>query len=244
MNSWWRMTTCVAVALVTTALAGCSAGTDAGPAPGASSDSGALNALRKAAKATEKAGSARFDGSSITGASTSTREGVLDWAHTPTTGRLVVTGSGTGAGQTLCLKKAVYQRVSDTVAASLGGKHWLKYGAAALGSAAQTLIAVEPAKPVKELLASGDVRKVRSQTVRGVRTTHYLGTTDTERIELWIDKHARVVKAIRQDDGSAGSTTTTAYYSGYGATVVVKAPPASDTVDYTALLGAQSVSPS
>jgi hypothetical protein len=244
MNSCWRMTACAAVALVTTALAGCGGGgTDAGPAPSASSaDPSALSALRKAAKATEKAGSARFDGTSTTGGSTSIRQGALDWARNPTTGRLVVTGSG--AGQTRCLKKAVYQQVTDTVAASLGGKHWLKYSYAAVANGTQLLSAAEPAGPVKELVSSGDVRTADSGTVRGVRTTHYLGTTDTERIDVWIDKHGLVIKSIRQDDGSAGSTTTTAYYSHYGTNVAVKAPPAADTVDYTALLNAQSASPS
>jgi hypothetical protein len=134
--------------------------------------------------------------------------------------------------------------VNDTVAASLGGKHWLKYDRSALASAIQQLTATEPAQPVRELVASGDVREVGPQTVHGVRTTHYLGTTSAERIDLWIDKHGLLVKAVRQDDGSAGTTTTTSSYTDYGAKVAVKAPPSSDTVDYTALLKAQSPGPS
>lgn len=233
--------TCAAVAL-TVALTGCSGGTEAGPAPSASAaDPAVLSALRHAAKATDRAGSARFEGSSKTGDSTGVRSGALDWSHSPTTGRLTVTGSG--AGQTRCLRKAVYQRVTDTVAASLGGKHWLKYSYAAVGDGTQLLSAAEPAGPVRELIASGDVRRMGSQRVRGVRTTHYLGTTDTERIELWIDSHGLVVKSVREDDGSAGSTTATAYYSHYGTPVTVKAPAAADTLDYTALLGARSASP-
>ncbi|WP_405724174.1 hypothetical protein OG607_17930 [Streptomyces sp. NBC_01537] len=235
---------CVVVALSVSVLAGCSSGggTGASPAAGSSSDTQALSALRKAVKATEKAGSARLEGTATTGTTTSTGKGALDWSQDAVTGTLVVSGSG--AAQTRCLRTAVYLRVNDAVAASLGGKHWLKYDRSALASAIQQLTANEPAKPLRELVASGDVREVGPQTVHGVRTTHYLGTTDTERIELWIDKDGLVIKAVRQDDGSAGTTTTTWYYTGYGAKVAVKAPPSADTVDYTALLNRQSVSPS
>jgi hypothetical protein len=233
---------CVVVALSVAVLAGCSGGTGASPTASPSSDPQTLSALRKAVTATEKAGSARFEGTATTGTTTSTRKGALDWSHDPATGTLVVTGSG--AAQTRCLRKAVYLRVNDAVAASLGGKHWLKYDRSALASAIQQLTATEPAKPVRELVASGDVREVGPQTVHGVRTTHYLGTTSAERIDLWIDKDGLLVKAVREDDRSAGTTTTTSYYTGYGAKVTVKAPPSSDTVDYTALLNAQSPSPS
>jgi hypothetical protein len=242
MDIRWRMTTCAAVALVTTVLAGCSGGTASPGASATSTDPQVLSALRKAATATEKAGSAQVDGTSKTGTSSSARHGVLDWSRTPTSGRLTVTG--TGAGETRSLRKAAYVRVSDSVAASMGGRHWLKYGAAAAGTLAGQLGASDPAEPVKELIASGDVRKVGTEQVRGVKTTHYLGTTASQRIELWIDKRGLVIKSLQKDDGSAGSTTTTAYYAHYGTRVVVKAPPAADTVDYTALLKAQSASPS
>jgi hypothetical protein len=229
----------VAVLAVLACLAGCGGGgTGVAPSAVASSDPRTLSALRGAARATAQAGSARFTGTARTGTTTSTRKGALDWSRSTVTGRLVVTGSG--AGQTRCLRAAVYQRVTDAVAASLGGKHWLKYDRSTLGSAVGQFTAVQPAGPVRELVASGDVREVGTQRVRGVRTTHYLGTTSAERIDLWIDKHGLVIKAVRADDGSAGTTTTTSYYSGYGTKVRVRAPAPSDTVDYTALLKSQS----
>ncbi|MFF4182401.1 hypothetical protein ACFYZ9_04360 [Streptomyces sp. NPDC001691] len=121
-----------------------------------------------------------------------------------------------------------------------------------------------PEKTVQTLLASPDVHRVGDETVRGVAATHYSGTVDiakwaagtthldrktldglkaqleksgvtTESIDLWVGKDGLPVKKTERTRTAQGEKTGTAYFLDYGLPVDVKAPAASDTVDFASL---------
>jgi hypothetical protein len=254
----------------------------------------ALTALRKAVSSTEKADSVKVEGKTTVGATVAiSQHGTLDWSGGGTTGQLTMTQGGTtGAqlkklggsttSQTRFLADAMYVKMAGSFIKAMGGKHWLKYdydAYAKLGGASTAFVTDQlqnsnPAKSVQMIIASGDVKKVGAETVRGVATTHYSGTVDvatlaartnsglsakeltalkkqldqagvkTEQIDLWVNGDNLLVKKTEQGSTATGTMGSTMYYSGYGAKVSVSAPPASDTVDFTKLLAAQSATPS
>lgn len=118
------------------------------------------------------------------------------------------------------------------------------------------------------MLASGDVKKVGQEDVRGVATTHYSGTVDvaelttknsaidadqlaelkkqlsdagitTEKVDIWVDKDELLVKKTERGQMKTGELNSTVFYSDYGTDVTVEEPPASDTVDFQKLLEQQ-----
>ena len=122
----------------------------------------------------------------------------------------------------------------------------------------------DPAAAVKLLTSSGDIKKVGQETVDGVPTTHYAGTVDvkkleaqaglsanvkalisqagqlgmtTETVDMWINSHNLPVRVHETSSTSQGPVDITVDYSDYGtAPVTITPPPASDTLDYAALL--------
>lgn len=128
-----------------------------------------------------------------------------------------------------------------------------------------------PNQSVKLLLASGDVKKVGEEQVSGVGTTHYSGTVDvadlagknsgldarqlsdlkkqlsqagvsTETVDIWVNDQDLLVKKVEKAKMTAGTMTSTAYYSHYGVPVTAKAPPAADTKDFKDLMKAGGAS--
>lgn len=121
---------------------------------------------------------------------------------------------------------------------------------------------------MKSLLASGDVKKVGKEDVRGVSATHYSGTVDvaaltaknseldadqleqlkkqlsdagitTETVDIWVDDNDLLVKKTERGEMKTGELNSTVYYSDYGTKVSVERPPADDTVDFAELLKQQ-----
>lgn len=121
---------------------------------------------------------------------------------------------------------------------------------------------------MKALLASGDVKKVGQEDVRGVTATHYSGTVDvaeltaknseldagqlaefkkqlsaagvsTEKVDIWVDKDDLLVKKTERGQMKTGELNSTVFYSDYGTKVSVERPPASDSVDFKELLKKQ-----
>ncbi|MEU7648463.1 LppX_LprAFG lipoprotein [Streptomyces huasconensis] len=106
---------------------------------------------------------------------------------------------------------AVYLGGGKEAAKEMDGKSWIKFDAAAMGKAggkpAATSVAGQaennPADQSTLLTNSKDLKKVGSESVGGVETTHYTGTVTLDRIrELSKGKDAaarkRDEKAIRQ----------------------------------------------
>jgi hypothetical protein len=184
--------------------------------------------------------------------------------------------TGSTSMQARYLPDAYYAKMSDKFAEQAGGKHWIKYAYDDLakfggGSGAYLKDQMQnttPNQSVKLLLASGDVKKVGEETVRGESTTHYSGMVDvanlatkgsnltasqladlkkqltqagvsTEKVDIWVNGDDLLVKKVEKGELSTGTMSSTAYYSDYGVKVSATEPPAGDTADFKDLLKSQ-----
>ncbi|MFI5976682.1 hypothetical protein [Streptomyces sp. NPDC051452] len=282
-----RMSLSTAVVAALTGVAACgSSGTDQ---DGKAAGGGAIHvspiaALRSVEKSTDKADSAKVRSSTSLGNLMAVKaDGALAWGH-GLKGTLTITYTGGQMAQMMrkagstsmearYLQDAYYAHMSDAYAQQMGGKHWLKYSyddLAKLGGASGSYMKDQlqtstPNQSVQMLLASGDVKKVGSETVSGTRTTHYSGTVDVaslagkstnlgadqlaalkkqlaqsgitnDTIDIWINDQNLLVKKTEKADTAHGAMTNTTYYSDYGVPVTAQAPPAADTRDFTELL--------
>ncbi|MFE7167229.1 hypothetical protein [Streptomyces sp. NPDC057616] len=285
----------VAVLTALSGLAACSSSdSSAGGKDDKASGKGATHvspvaALRSAERTTDGADSAKVESTTTMGSLMAMKaDGALGWAD-GLTGNLTITytgGSmadtmrrlGTTSMQARYLPDAYYAKMGDRFAQQAGGKHWIRYGyddLAALGGSSGAYLKDQmqnttPNQSVKLLLASGDVRKVGSEQVRGVDTTHYSGTVDvadlagknsslsasqlaglkkqltqagvtTETVDIWVDGKDLLVKKVEKGRMSAGEYSQTAYYSDYGVKASAERPPAGDTEDFRQLLKKQEL---
>jgi len=176
-----------------------------------------------------------------------------------------------GGLQTVYLNKVVYIK-SPQLSQLAGGKTWLKLD---LGKQAQqsglNLDAllnqsqqVNPAEQTKMLTASKDVRQVGTETINGVKTTHYSGSMTLSEamakldaktrqqlqkvytqagatkiyFELWADGQQLPRKLTTKLAVPQANTSSTMIYEDYGAPVSVHAPPADQVGDFSGLRGA------
>ncbi|MFC3576828.1 hypothetical protein ACFOZ0_26815 [Streptomyces yaanensis] len=239
-----------------------------------------VTALRAVEKATAGAGSARIESVTDMGGMLSLKtDGALGWSRAPV-GTLRITYTGGRLAETMrklnstsmearLLPDAYYAKVGATFARRLHGRHWIRYvydDLAALpgGSGAQLsdqLRNTAPLQPVRLLLASGDVRRVGEETVRGRHATHYSGTVMTaaltgedvaglkeqleqagvtaETVDIWVDDHNLLIKKTERGELSSGRMSSTAYYRDYGVQVPATEPPAADTADFKELMSTQ-----
>ncbi|MFE0520002.1 hypothetical protein [Streptomyces sp. NPDC058954] len=266
-------------------------GKGAGTSGGSATHVSPVAALRSAEKSTDGADSARVESTTTMGSMMSMKaDGVLGW-HDGLTGNLVITYTGgtmaatmrqlgTTSMQARYLPDAYYARMGEQFARQAGGKHWIRYGyedLARLGGSSGAYLKDQmqnttPNQSVKLLLASGDVKKVGTERVRGVDTTHYAGTVDvgdlarknsdlsagqlaglkkqltqagvgTETVDIWLNDKNLLVKAVEKGTMASGEYAQTAYYSDYGVKVSAPKPPASDTEDFKDLLKKQGLTP-
>ncbi|MER5382264.1 hypothetical protein ABT040_18615 [Streptomyces sp. NPDC002688] len=246
-----------------------------------------IAALRSAERSTDGADSAKVESTTTMGTLMSMKaDGVMGWAD-GLTGTMTITYTGGTLAETMrqtgstsmqarYLPDAYYARMSDKFAAQSGGKHWIRYGyddLAKFGGSSGAYLKDQmqnttPNQSVKLLLASGDVVKVGTETVRGRSTTHYSGTVDvadlaskssnlsasqladlkkqltaagvtTEKVDIWVDGDDLLVKKVEKGELTSGTMTSTAYYSDYGTKVSAEEPPTADTADFKDLLKAQ-----
>lgn len=246
-----------------------------------------IAALRTAEKSTDGADSAKVESTTTMGSLMAMKaDGALGWSD-GLTGNLTITYTGgtmadtmrqlgTTSMQARYLPDAYYAKMGEKFAQQAGGKHWIRYGyddLADLGGGSGAYLKDQmqnttPNQSVKLLLASGDVKKVGTEKVRGVNTTHYAGTVDvadlagknsnltasqlaglkkqltqagvtTESVDIWVDDQDLLVKKTEKGQMSAGEYSQTAYYSDYGVKVSADEPPAGDTEDFKELLKKQ-----
>ncbi|GAA0604959.1 hypothetical protein [Streptomyces crystallinus] len=286
--------TLVAVAAALAGLAACggsdgdSKGAPAKEQHKAGSDFSPVAALQAVQKKTDGAGSAKVEMTMSMGAVMGmSGNGSLAWGDGTTgTMRMKYTqGSqaqmmkqlGSDSIDARYLRDAYYADMGPNFAKTLGGKHWIRYGyddmAKLMGPAGAVMKDqmqnATPQQGVKTLLASGDVKKVGTEDVRGVRTTHYSGTVDvakmvdrssgldaktldafktqmnqsgitTDTVDIWVDKDDLLVKKTERAATKNGEMNTTVFYGDYGVKVSVQAPAASDTVDFSTLIKSKS----
>lgn len=287
----------VAVAAALTSVAACGGSDDGGTGKdsGKTQSRGGsvvkvdpIAALVAVQKKTGQAHSARIDGTTTMGSAMSAKQqGAIDWSD-GITGTLKITSTGgamadsmkqlgsDGSMEARYLKDGYVVDMGDAMAQQTGGKRWISYSyddMAKLSGAAGAAMKDQmqnstPEQGVKSLLASGDVKKVGQEDVRGVSATHYSGTVDvaeltaknskldaeetaqlkeqlaasgitTEKIDIWVDENDLLVKKTERGDMQTGELNSTVYYSDYGVKVSVEAPPASQTVDFTELMKQQ-----
>ncbi|MDT7846828.1 hypothetical protein [Streptomyces justiciae] len=291
-----RMALAIAVTTALTGLAACSSDGGSGGSDKDDQASGTgkgvtkvspIAALRSAEKSTDAADSAKVESTTVMGSMMSmTADGALGWADGISgTVTIEYTGGtltdtmrqlGTTKMEARYLSDAYYAKMGDAFADQAGGKHWIRYDYDDLadlagGSGAYLKDQMQNATPnqsVKLLLASGDVKKVGEEKVRGKDTTHYSGTVDvadlagknsslsesqladlkkqleqagvtTETVDIWVDDQDLLVKKVEKGQMATGALTQTAYYSDYGVRVSAEKPPASDTEDFKKLLEKQ-----
>ncbi|MET8166927.1 hypothetical protein ABZT34_22190 [Streptomyces sp. NPDC005329] len=287
----------VAAAALLTGVTACSGGSDGSNGSdgfGGSEKSGdssprlsPVAALRTAEKSTDGADSAKVESTTTMGSVMSmTADGALGWGD-GLTGTLTITYTGGTMADTMrqmgttsmearYLPDAYYARMGDTFAEQAGGKHWIRYAyddLESLGGSSGAYLKDQmqnttPNQSVKLLLASGDVREVGEEKVRGQRTTHYSGTVEvadlaeknsnlgqsqlddlrktleqagvtTETVDIWVDDRDLLVKKVEKGETTAGAYNQTAYYTDYGTEVFAEVPPASDTADFSELVKQQ-----
>jgi hypothetical protein len=288
-----RVTLSIALVSALAGVAACSSGSgkDDKAAGKGTTRVSPIAALQSAEKSTDGADTAKIESTTSLGTLMSMKsDGVMGWSDgltgdmtiTYTGGTLAETMRKTGSTsmQARYLSDAYYAKMGAVFAKQMGGKHWVRYAYDDLakiagGSGAFLKDQMQNSSPnqsVKLLLASGDVKKVGDETVRGEKTTHYAGTVNvsdlaakssrltasqladlkkqftqagitTEDVDIWVNGKDLLVKAVSKGELSSGTMSSTTYYSDYGVKVSAVAPPASDTADFKDLLKAQGLTP-
>ncbi|MFF9568272.1 hypothetical protein [Streptomyces sp. NPDC014685] len=291
-----RVCLSVAVAAALTSVAACSGSDgDKGAKGDRSTDRSSgvtkadpIAALLDVQKKTQGQSSAKVEGTTQMGTTMSMKQtGSIDWSD-GLTGAMEITytggtmadaikqSGGNGTMQARYFKNGYVVNMGDAFAQQSGGKHWINYSYADIAEMAgasgeamkQQMENTTPDQGVKSLLASGDVKKVGEEDVRGVPTTHYSGTVDvaeltaknseldadqlaqlkkqlsdagitTEQVDIWVDKNDLLVKKTERGQMKTGELNSTVYYSDYGVDASVEMPAASDTVDFKELLKQQ-----
>ncbi|NEC20286.1 hypothetical protein [Streptomyces parvus] len=284
-----RMGTALAAAAALTSMAACSGSDSAGGSGKGKADAVAkaspVAALKQVQQKTGGAQSAKVEGTTEMGSTMSMKQsGVVGWADGlsgaitvtytgGTMGEALKKAGGDGSVQARYFKDEYYANAGAGMAANTGGKNWIRYSykdLAELGGASGDVMQDQiqnstPEEGVKALLASGDVKKVGQEDVRGVSATHYSGTVDvaeltaknssldaeqlaafkeqlalagvtTQTVDIWVDENDLLVKKTERAEMKTGTLNSTLFYSDYGTEVPSEKPEASDTVDFKELL--------
>ncbi|RII22257.1 hypothetical protein DSC45_00845 [Streptomyces sp. YIM 130001] len=246
-----------------------------------------LAALRTVADTTDKAESSKIEGTTVMGSQMSMKmNGAMSW-NKGVVGDMKVNFTGGAMAQQMkqlggssidyrYLPDAYYANMGDEFAKQAGGKHWIKYDYETLAQMAgasgeylkDQMENTTPNQSVKMLLASGDVKKVGDEKVRGVDATHYSGTVDvadlagkssdldakqlsalkkqldqaglkTEKVDIWVDDEDLLVKKTEKGETKDGTFSSTVFYSDYGTEVDTTEPSAGDTMDFKELVKQQ-----
>ncbi|WP_406453688.1 hypothetical protein OG782_22510 [Streptomyces sp. NBC_00876] len=283
----------VAVAAALTSVAACG-GSDSGSTNKGANRGGTvvkadpIAALLAAQKKTGGAESAKIEGTTTMGSTMSMKQtGALDWSD-GIKGSMEITYTGgtmadsmkqlgsDGSMQARYFKDGYAADMGAALGKQMGGKHWISYSyddLAEMGGASgvamkEQMENTSPDQGVKPLLASGDVKRVGQEDVRGVSATHYSGTVDvaeltaknskldadqlsalkkqlndagitTEKIDIWIDENDLLVKKTERGQMKTGELNSTVFYSDYGTKVSVERPPAGETIEFKELLKQQ-----
>ncbi|MGI8328510.1 LppX_LprAFG lipoprotein [Actinomadura scrupuli] len=190
----------------------------------------------------------------------------------PTLAESLTVDSGAGGQVQVVLVDDVLYMKSPAFQQLANGKPWVKLSLTELGSKSginfDSVIKQaqqnNPADQTKLLTASKDVTKVGTETIDGVRTTHYTGTvnvqeglgkfdaktrdqfqqlyqklgTDKIGFDVWVDGDSLTRKMINKVNTSQGQVNTTMLFSDYGKPVTITAPPAGEVGVMPSLGGA------
>jgi hypothetical protein len=276
----WRTGALVLVAVAATACGNGSGGSAAGHG-----HDDVLSVIKAAASTTAEQQTQRFRGTltmdlgAMTGQATGTVK--ADLAGTmqtkPLAGRMTMTGmqvAGQDVGTLTALITPQAMYVKMPMLADQLGKPWfeIKFSdikAASgldLGQLTSQAQQMQPAQYIEQLAASGDVRAVGTETVNGIRTTHYSGSVSIEEslshyseamrrqlettmkqsgftgsdIDVWLDDKGLVRRVRSSAVGGKGTFSLSMDVLAYGVPVDVTPPPASQVADLGQLATAGS----
>ncbi len=226
-----------------------------------------VNAVAKAATNTSSAGSEHVDinGSVTAAGQTVKMVGSGDFQSTPKLGalHLSLTASGRQITMDEVLKGLTIYMKSPLFSAQLpSGKSWmsvdLRKAGNKLGLNTDEFTQQDPTDLLAALKKAGSVKKVGSETINGVDTTHYAVTIDLAKapngaalekvanlktlpVDVWVDGNNQVRRLTESytttSSGQSVATTMQIDLSNYGEQVDVQVPSAKDTVDMTSLGG-------
>ncbi|MFI0980070.1 hypothetical protein ACH4SP_24070 [Streptomyces sp. NPDC021093] len=259
-----------------------------GGTDGTDSARSALSVLQAAQKKAGAANSAKIESTMSVGTTMGTESkgairwdngvtGVMDLRYTsgPMAENLRKAGSD-GRMKARYLPDAYYVDMGPAFAKDMGGKSWIRYSyddMVKLMGPSGALLKDQmqnstPEQGVKQLLASGQVKEVGKEDVRGVQATHYTGTLDVQKmaeanskldaktlaglksqleqtgvttstVDIWVDKEDLLVKKTERSESKIGPINSTVFYTDYGVDVAAEAPAADRTLDFKDLMKQQ-----
>jgi predicted small lipoprotein YifL len=189
--------------------------------------------------------------------------------------KLPLPSGATGTATIVFAGGVMYMKMPFLSSQVPNGKPWVKLdlraAAKSVGVDLGSFGAVDPKQGLQQLLASGDVKKVGTDTIGGVETTHYHAVVDTARmakvpapqrrklrqllkgmdgsapVDVWIDGDGRVRRESMSFDYGAGLQSTQASmtmdFTDFGSPVDVTVPAADEVTDLQSLLGQAHRSP-
>jgi hypothetical protein len=215
---------------------------------GSSSHSTASDAVAKAATSTRAKGSEHF---TLTGSVQALGQkipisGSGDFKNTPQPGSGTMTISvdvgGSKAPVTAIFDgSTVYLRSALFASTLPSGKSWIRIdtrkAATFSGIDLNQLTANNPSEILSALEKTSTVTKAGTDTIDGVKATHYRVTANGQPADVWVGPDNALVRVTESVKVSSATSTTTIDFSKYGEPVVVKVPNASQTVDISKLGG-------
>lgn len=215
---------------------------------GSTSHADASGAVAKAATSTRAKGSEHF---TLTGSVTALGQKIPisasgDFKNTPQPGSGTMTISidvggnkapvnAVFAGWTVYLRSALFGTTLPS------GKSWIKIdtrkAATFSGIDLNQLSANNPSEILSALQKASSATKAGTDSIDGVKATHYRVTTNGQPADVWVGPDNTLVRVTESVKVSSATSSTTIDFSRYGEPVVVKVPNVSQTVDISKLGG-------
>ena len=185
-----------------------------------------------------------------------------DLAATGTLDQASVRGQSVPGGErAILLGDNFYAKVPQQLSQYTGGKPWVRFSVSQAGRQAgvdlgSVIKRANPAEQTKIFTGSKDARRVGTESVDGVKTTHYAGTLTPEQagkldpqaqqafkdfyqrsgahkvtFDLWVGKDSLPRKLVTRVAADKGTASSTMVFSNYNKSFSVSAPPASEVAD-------------
>lgn len=173
-----------------------------------------------------------------------------------------------GGERAILLGDYFYAKVPQQFSQFTGGKPWVRFSVSQAAQQAgvnldSVIKRANPAQQTKIFTSSKDVHKVGTESVDGVKTTHYEGTVTPQQtstldpqaqqafkqfyqragtkkvtFDLWVGKDNLPRKLVTKAISDKGTASSTMVFSDYNKSFSVSAPPASEVSDGTRLQNA------
>jgi hypothetical protein len=166
-----------------------------------------------------------------------------------------------GGERAILLGDYFYAKVPQQLSQFTGGKPWVRFSVSQaskqVGVNLDSIIKrANPAEQTKIFTGSKDVRRVGSESIDGVKTTHYAGTLTPEQagkldpkaqqafkdfyqrsgankvtFDLWVGKDSLPRKLVTKVGADKGTASSTMIFSDFNKSFSVSAPPATEVTD-------------